>query len=341
MEPLFRTVILLVAICFTTQGITMTKDDTTLPIDVINHCIGRYQIDLPADLKMVKSLYGNSAISLTTYAPDDQESMGVLRGKQRIEQWQAYVEADRKKHINSDTQYIIQELEPTLKTIVYYQDNRKRDNNPNKKHIFRSFFFKDVPQKELGIIINDTGGVFIPRDESQYISVYKNELAEMKKYAARVTYQPWPHNYPGVCLDREISVIYDKAIDEESYLIKFFNGKQSRIAFTSDVFDGSEAELKQKMSDDTGRLSQFASMKVVIAGREGRLFVSHDRYSESARQFRWISIDDKINSTSHARLEIEGNFDIADYPELKSLNSADMIVAILKGIKVRDNGMVY
>lgn len=190
MEPLFRTVILLVAICFTTQGITMTKDDTTLPIDVINHCIDRYQIDLPADLKMVKSLYGNSAISLTTYAPDDQESMGVLRGKQRIEQWQAYVEADRKKHINSDTQYIIQELEPTLKTIVYYQDNRKRDNNPNMKHIFRSFFFKDVPQKELGIIINDTGGIFIPRDESQYISVYKNELAEMKKHAARVTYQP-------------------------------------------------------------------------------------------------------------------------------------------------------
>lgn len=190
MEPLFRTVILLVAICFTTQVITMTKNDTTLPIEVINHCIGRYQIDLPADLKMVESLYGNSAISLTTYAPDDQESMGVLRGKQRIEQWQAYVEAERKKEINSDTQYIIRELESPLKTIVYYIDNRKRKKDLNTEHIFKSFFFKDVPQKELGIIIDDAGGLFIPRDGGQYIAVYKNKLAEMKKHAARVTYQP-------------------------------------------------------------------------------------------------------------------------------------------------------
>lgn len=209
------------------------------------------------------------------------------------------------------------------------------------KHIFRSFFFKDVPQKELGIIINDTGGIFIPRDESQYISVYKNELAEMKKHAARVTYQPWPHNYPGVCLDSEFSIIYDKAMDEKSYFMQFYNGKHSRITFRSNVFLGNQAELEQRISDVTGRLSQFANMKIGIASREGKLFVSYDRYSETARQFRWISIDDKINSISHARLEIEGDFDISDYPEFESFNSTDMIVAILKGIKVRDNGMVY
>ncbi len=336
-----RWLLILLAVSFTTQGITMAKHDTILGINFTDQCLGRYQVALPSDMKRVKTYYCNKSISLNTYAPDDHDSIGVLRGKQRLEQWQNYVEAERKSHIGSVTQYIIRDITPPLKTIAYYSDDRELNLDPNTSHVFASLFFKDIPEKELGIIINDNGNVFIPRNETQYIAHYKTKLAEIKKHADQVTYMLWPHTHPGVCLDNEFTIVSDKTVGDEYYLLEFYNGKNSRFTFKSSIFSGSISALKQEIKSDLGFLSLFASSKVNVAGRQGRLFVSNDRYSVTARVFRWISTDDQVNSISHSRLEIEGSFDMDDYPELSPMNGTDMIIGILKFLKVRENGMVF
>jgi hypothetical protein len=82
------------------------------------HCAGRYQLELPADMKLIRSGYSDEQIKLRSYPPEDQVHDTVYYGDRRVEEWRARVEAERQKEI-VETGYVHESLEGSLKTLVY------------------------------------------------------------------------------------------------------------------------------------------------------------------------------------------------------------------------------
>ncbi|MBQ0831778.1 hypothetical protein [Marinobacter sp.] len=156
----------------------------------------------------------------------------AYRGEQRVEEWQARIEAERQKEI-VETGYVHQELEGGLKTLVFYADRRKipgMREKPNRSHKFETFFLKDFPEVGQAIAIQGLGALgLVSRDEPEYKAIYRERLARMQERAAAVEYHPWPHKKAGVCLDENFVVVNTLAPEREGYAMEFYNGKRSRF----------------------------------------------------------------------------------------------------------------
>ena len=311
------------------------------------HCAGRYQLDLPADMVQIKGTFSVPDIALTLYAENDNsQAKGVLRGDDRLERWQAYVEArrlDDDKHYA--TQYLFKELTNEVQTLVFSTDRKHPkvgQANPDTMRSFDSYFFHDYPEKELGIVI--TGGLgrgVFDYSVDDYQQQFKQRLKIMHQQASQVVYAPWPHSLPGICLSREFTFEHAEPNRRESYLIKFFNGKTSTLNLQVGLYEkGTEENLKRELSRNSGLIAFFGSQKMTVAGRKGRLFISDGKYSTTQREFRWVSTDTKTGSTLLAHLEISGKIEAKDYPSFAPLGGTDIVVGLLKSIKVRENGML-
>ncbi|HDS1207335.1 TPA: hypothetical protein QDZ84_002350 [Shewanella algae] len=324
------------------------------------HCVGRFEFELPQEMQLLTSGYGQPQFSIDIYHQDDRaEKQGVITGEHRVEQWLEYVEELRSKETTKyyPTKYVIKELEPELKTVVYYKDRRRLMQEPDAEHYFAAFFFKDFPQQQLGLSIDGRANKFIARNAPNVDEILQQRLQWMRQAIEKIEYQPWPHKQAGVCLQRNILIAnsqppitpsgpyptsaYKEGSYHENYQAEFFNGKDSLFEIIVNVYGkGEEKGLKEELSRYSGMMAFFASSKTKVAGREGRLFISDGKYSDTQREFTWVSTDSKINSVRYAHMEISGKIEIKDFPQMAPLNATDMIVGLLKGVRVRENGMV-
>ncbi len=321
------------------------------------HCVGRFEFELPQEMQLLTSGYGQPQFSIDIYHQDDKaEKQGVIIGEHRLEQWLAYVEELRLKDAEHyPTKYVVKDLEPDLKTVVYYTDDRRY--GPDEDHHFASFFFKDFPEQQLGLSIDGRANEFIARNAANVDEILQQRLQWMRQAIEKIEYQPWPHKQAGVCLQRNILIAnlqppitpsgpyptsaYKEGSYHENYQAEFFNGKDSLFEIIVNVYGkGEEKGLKEELSRYSGMMAFFASSKTKVAGREGRLFISDGKYSDTQREFTWVSTDSKINSVRYAHMEISGKIEIEDFPAMAPLNATDMIVGLLKGVRVRENGMV-
>ena len=320
------------------------------------HCVGRFEFELPQEMQLLTSGYGQPQFSIDIYHQDDKsEKQGVITGEHRLDQWLEYVEELRLKDAElHPTKYVIKDLEPDLKTVVFYTDYRRY--GPDKKHYFASFFFKDFPEQQLGLSIDGRANEFIARDAPNVDEILQQRLQWMRQAIEKIEYQPWPHKQAGVCLQRNILIAnlqppitpsgpyptsaYKEGSYHENYQAEFFNGKDSLFEIIVNVYGkGEEKGLKEELSRYSGMMAFFASSKTKVAGREGRLFISDGKYSDTQREFTWVSTDSKINSVRYAHMEISGKIEIKDFPQMAPLNATEMIVGLLKGVRVRENGM--
>ena len=330
----------------TTQGMAMNKTDVNeagVPeFEFTEHCAGRYQLELPADMKLIDSGYNDELIMTSVYPTEEQVHDTAYRGEQRVEEWRARVEAERLKE-KVETGYVHQNLEGSLKTLVYYADRRKlpyASKDPNAAHKFETFFLKDFPEVEQAIAIQGQGvHGNISRDEPDYKAIFRERLAGIQERAGHVEYHPWPHKKAGVCLDREFVVVNTVTPEREGYAMEYYNGKRSRFVLMGGTFH-SESALKEELSRNSGLMAFLASSSMKVAGRKGRLFISDGKYSETEREFRWVATDTKVDSFRHAHLEIEGSIEMKDYPEMAPMKGTDVIVGLLKSVKERPYGML-
>ncbi|MBO2674694.1 hypothetical protein I6M53_08430 [Shewanella algae] len=320
------------------------------------HCVGRFEFELPEEMQLLTSGYGQPQFFINIYHQDDKaEKKGVITGEHRLEQWLAYVEELRLKDAElHPTKYVVKDLEPDLKTVVFYADHRRY--GPDEKHYFASFFFKDFPEQQLGLSIDGRANEFIARDAPNVDEILQQRLQWMRQAIEKIEYQPWPHKQAGVCLQRNILIAnsqppktpsgpyptsaYKEGSYHENYGAEFFNGKDSLFEIIVNVYGkGEEKGLKEELSRHSGMMAFFASSKTKVAGREGRLFISDGKYSDTQREFTWVSTDSKVNSVRYAHMEISGKIEIEDFPAMAPLNATDMIVGLLKSVRVRENGM--
>ncbi|BCV32048.1 hypothetical protein [Shewanella algae] len=311
------------------------------------HCAGRFELELPESMQLLTSGYGQPQFFINIYHQDDKaEKKGVITGEHRLEQWLEYVEELRLKDAElHPTKYVVKDLEPDLKTLVFYTDHRRY--GPDEKHYFASFFFKDFPQQQVGISIDGRADKFIARNAPNVDEILQQRLQWMRQAIEKIEYQPWPHKQAGVCLPRNILIANSQPLKNaegsyhENYGMEFYNGKDSLFEILVNVYGKDQGKaLKEELSRHSGMMAFFASSKTKVAGREGRLFISDGKYSDTQREFRWISTDSKVNSVRYAHMEISGKIEIKDFPEMAPLNATDMIVGLLKGVRVRENGMV-
>ncbi|MGO3296303.1 MAG: hypothetical protein ACTILN_11595 [Marinobacter sp.] len=330
----------------TTQGMAMNKTDVNeagVPdFKFTEHCAGRYQLELPADMKLIRSGYNDELIMASVYPPEEQVHDTAYRGEQRVEEWRARVEAERQKEI-VETGCVHEGLEGSLKTLVFYADRRKipgMREKPNRSHKFETFFLKDFPEVKQAIAIQGQGALgLVPRDEPDYKAIFRERLAGIQERVGHVEYHPWPHKKAGVCLDREFVVVNTVAPEREGYSMKFYNGKRSEFTLMGGTYT-SEERLKDVQSEASGMLAFLASSSMKVAGRKGRLFVSDGKYSETEREFRWVATDSKVNNFHNGHFVIEGSIEMKDYPEMAPMKGTDVIVGLLKGVKKRPYGML-
>ncbi|WP_345856121.1 hypothetical protein [Shewanella algae] len=343
----------LVMVCFWQGEAVMAQSEKMQegPASMVftKHCAGRFELELPESMQLLTSGYGQPQFFINIYHQDDKaEKKGVINGEHRLEQWLAYVEELRSKDgKHSPTEYVIKDLEPNLKTVVYYKDRRKLNKDPDAKHFFASFFFKDFPEQQIGISIDGRANEFIARNAPNVDEILQQRLQWMRQAIEKIEYQPWPHKQAGVCLPRNILIANSQPLKNaegsyhENYGMEFYNGKDSLFEILVNVYGKDQGKaLKEELSRHSGMMAFFASSKTKVAGREGRLFISDGKYSDTQREFRWISTDSKVNSVRYAHMEISGKIEIKDFPEMAPLNATDMIVGLLKGVRVRENGMV-
>jgi len=330
----------------TTQGMAMSKTDVNEAeapeFEFTEHCAGRYQLELPADMKLIRSGYSDEQIKLRIYPPEEQVHDTAYRGEQRVEEWRVRVEAERLKE-KVETYYVHQNLEGSLKTLVYYADWRKLpylSEDPDTAHIFETFFLKDFPEVEQAIAIQGQGSLgVVQRTETDYKAIFRERLAGIQERAGHVEYHPWPHKKAGVCLDREFVVVNTLAPEREGYSMSFYNGKRSEFTLMGGTYT-SEGRLKDVLSEASGMLAFLASSSMKVAGRKGRLFISDGKYSETEREFRWVATDSKVNSFHNGHFVIEGAIEMKDYPEMAPMSGTDVIVGLLKGVQERPYGML-
>ncbi|MGI2857451.1 hypothetical protein ACRTDL_04525 [Shewanella algae] len=312
------------------------------------HCVGRFEFELPQEMQLLTSGYGQPQFFINIYHQNNTDrKKGVITGEHRLEQWLAYVEELRIKDAEHyPTKYVIKDLEPNLKTVVYYKDRRKLNKDPNAKHFFTSFFFKDFPQQQLGLSIDGRADKFIARNAPNVDEILQQRLQWMRQAIEKIEYQPWPHKQAGVCLQRNILIANSQPLKNaegsyhENYGMEFYNGKDSLFEILVNVYGKDQGKaLKEELSRYSGMMAFFASSKTKVAGREGRLFISDGKYSDTQREFTWVSTDSKINSVRYAHMEISGKIEIKDFPAMAPLNATDMIVGLLKSVRVRENGM--
>ncbi|BEH16039.1 hypothetical protein [Marinobacter shengliensis] len=347
MAPVIRNTLMgLLILTQTTQGMAMNKTDVreeeAPEFEFTEHCAGRYQLELPADMKLIDSGYNDELIMTSVYPPEEQVHDTAYRGESRVEDWQARVEAQRQKEI-VETGYVHKGLEGSLKTLVYYADYRKMpglSEDPDAWHSFKAFMLRDFPDVEKAIAVEgQEANGNIKRDESDYKAIYRERLARMQERAAQVEYHPWPHKKAGVCLDREFVVVNTLAPEREGYAMEFYNGKRSRFLLMGGTYT-SEGRLKEVQKEASGMLAFLASSKMKVAGRKGRLFISDGKYSETEREFRWIATDSEVNSFKNGHFVIEGAIEMKDYPEMAPMKGTDVIVGLLKGVRERPYGML-
>ncbi|QGS60471.1 hypothetical protein [Shewanella algae] len=329
---------------------TYAKEIPPRPAGMVftKHCVGRFEFELPQEMQLLTSGYGQPQFFINIYHQDDKaEKKGVITGEHRLEQWLAYVEELHSKAAKyGPTKYVIRDLEPELKTLVYNEDSRVLMNDPNAKHDFSSFFFKDFPEQQVGISIDGRADKFIARNAPNVDEILQQRLQWMRQAIDKIEYQPWPHKQAGVCLPRNILIANSQPLKNaegsyhENYGMEFYNGKDSLFEILVNVYGKDQGKaLKEELSRHSGMMAFFASSKTKVAGREGRLFISDGKYSDTQREFRWVSTDSKINSVRYAHMEISGKIEIKDFPAMAPLNATDMIVGLLKSVRVRENGM--
>lgn len=321
---------------------TDVREEEAPEFEFTEHCAGRYQLELPADMKLIDSGYNDELIMTSVYPPEEQVHDTAYRGESRVEDWQARVEAQRQKEI-VETGYVHKGLEGSLKTLVYYADYRKMpglSEDPDAWHSFKAFMLRDFPDVEKAIAVEgQEANGNIKRDESDYKAIYRERLARMQERAAQVEYHPWPHKKAGVCLDREFVVVNTLAPEREGYAMEFYNGKRSRFLLMGGTYT-SEGRLKEVQKEASGMLAFLASSKMKVAGRKGRLFISDGKYSETEREFRWIATDSEVNSFKNGHFVIEGAIEMKDYPEMAPMSGTDVIVGLLKGVQLRPYAML-
>ncbi|MBQ0831774.1 hypothetical protein [Marinobacter sp.] len=347
MTPIIRNALMgLLLLSQTTQGMAMNKTDaseTEVPeFEFTEHCAGRYQLELPTDMKLIDSGYNDELVMTSVYPPEELVHDTVYRGEQRVEEWQARVEAQRQKGI-VETEYVHKNLEGNLKTLVYYADYRKMpglSEDPDAWHSFNAFMLRDFPEVEQAIAIEgQEANGNIKRDNPDYKAIYRERLAQMQERANDVEFHPWPHKKAGVCLDENFVVVNTVTPEREGYAMEFYNGKRSRFVLMGGTFH-SESALKEELSRNSGLMAFLASSSMKVAGRKGRLFISDGKYSETEREFRWVATDTKVDSFRHAHLEIEGAIEMKDYPEMAPMSGTDVIVGLLKGVRERPYGLL-
>ncbi|HEW9974235.1 TPA: hypothetical protein VGT13_001174 [Shewanella algae] len=341
----------LVMVCFWQGEAVMAQSEKMQegPASMVftKHCAGRFELELPESMQLLTSGYGQPQFFINIYHQDDKaEKKGVITGEHRLEQWQDYVEELRLKDAElHPTKYVVKDLEPDLKTLVFYTDHRRY--GPDEDHHFAGFFFKDFPEQQVGISIDGRADKFIARNAPNVDEILQQRLQWMRQAIEKIEYQPWPHKQAGVCLPRNILIANSQPLKNaegsyhENYGMEFYNGKDSLFEILVNVYGKDQGKaLKEELSRHSGMMAFFASSKTKVAGREGRLFISDGKYSDTQREFRWISTDSKVNSVRYAHMEISGKIEIKDFPQMAPLNATDMIVGLLKGVRVRENGMV-
>ncbi|CZF78922.1 hypothetical protein GCE9029_01144 [Grimontia celer] len=315
-------------------------------LTLVRHCAGRFELELPKDMTLLEAGYGQPEFSIDMYAEGDKTEGGLYRGEQRLEQWLSYIDKKRQKDSEfSPTEYVIQELKPHLKTVSFHADIRGLMDDDNAPYSFTTYFFQDFPEQQMGLSIQGLAIGHIPRNVENVQETFNSRVTWMKEAISEtVIHQPWPHNQFGICMPNGILINNSSPVQtqqgyfQENYAFEFFNGKKSIFRLLVVVYSD-ETALKQEISQVSGLLSFIASSKTKVAGRNGRLFINDGKYSDTEREFKWVSTDSKVNSVRFAHIEIEGKIEIDDYPELKPLNATDMVVALINGVRVRENGM--
>ncbi|MBE1275012.1 hypothetical protein [Enterovibrio baiacu] len=332
-----------------TQASSQPEGPESIPFST--HCLGRYLIDLPQDMALLKLSVVHPIYQFNTFgsgAIRGRDNKGLLEGKERIATWLKMVDEEKIKYYQENpAQYVAQKLDQDIKVGVIEVDLKALREDPNADRLFQTYLLVDNPDIKKSLVVNEIYDLRLPKGQKDATEKINARAANLVKAASNIELGNVSNtNAVGLCFPDGITVHAsspEKDTDgsyRELYTVSFRNGKNSSLEFDVTTYpSGAESSLEEETDKASGLWAMLASKKVTVAGREGRLFISDGQYSSSQREFVWTSSDSKTNSVRNTHIQISGELEIEDYPQMKPLNATDVIIALLKSIRIRENGM--
>ena len=128
-----------------TQTKTNLEGPESVPFQ--SQCMGRYLIDLPKDMKLMRLYYVHPLYSFKTDgdgANGGRSNDGLLLGKERIDTWLDFVETERKDNfLDRPAKYLTKQIDKPIKTVILDLDVRGVRNDPNADRVFRTYLLVD------------------------------------------------------------------------------------------------------------------------------------------------------------------------------------------------------
>ncbi|PVZ68921.1 hypothetical protein [Pelagibaculum spongiae] len=302
-------------------------------------CISRYQMDLPSDSYYTVARYKDSLVKVVISDPSLKKAkkIGFYDGIERKKDWANRIEKKRSERFN-EPKYFNKLFSDDLSILSYFI--RFHPGKPGDGYIFKTFGLKNFLNMAVEI---DAKTVEFDYSDQRYREKYAEHLERYKQRANQMAYQPWPHNQLGICLNNQLLLNTEKALDDEYFQITYTNGKETKFTFEFIAFPKQHWQsLDKKMGYSAGLVSLFASEHLTVGGRAGRLFVSPGRYDDSILEYKWVASDAKAGSTRLPYMRISGSVNVADFPELVAvgITNEDLLVILLRSMRVRENGML-
>ncbi len=303
-------------------------------------CVGRYQIELPADTAFKNVLYKDGALTLDISGMGDSERLkGYFSGDLVQKRWFDEYKASKLARYDRSTPYLNNSNDELdiLGSYLHFHPGKSDEG-----YIFDTFGLRKFKDKRVALALTASSAEYEIHDRQ-----YKNKYAEIVKTfsdrALLFKHQTWPHNQLGVCINNDILMNTANALPDEYLSVMHSNGKRTSFRFVFEAYSADRREyLQQTMDHETGIIRYFASERFSVAGRSGRLLISPGRYSDKELQFKWVASSPEAGSTRFPYMEIRGKVRIDEYPELHAagMTNEAFLVLLLDGMKVRDNGLV-
>lgn len=285
--------LLLVTGCSATRK-TKSSSTPLKSVPIINetsYCVGPYMLSLPANMKKIHANYKSKYLQVSTYSQQNKyRKDGLLHGSKRLKNWLDSIEQNRLAIKEHSTQYVLKDIIPQLKTVVYYYNDLDDELDltielePEKlNHHFAYFLFKDFPTQNLGIQLRE-GEHFPPITfaDKDFVNIFEKRASLTKQQANLVEYHRWPHTSEQFCIDNEFTLNIHSLSNTEYYVIQFANSKNSRLEIMLTGTKSAEEiaiPLKQK----------------IFEKHEENNTITTKNQKAIPNTIKWISTTEKIN----------------------------------------------
>lgn len=303
------------------------------------HCVGHYTLTLPEILGFTKAehLFDNFDVNF------NHDNQGKKMRSESSWQWLISKKTMQAKKIGIKDAVIYSNLTTNPKQLVVYQDvfDDIVSEVTYEKDIkrFQPVYLLNFDEPKRSLIVQGKS-LTLPDtvSDNQAIVLLKPSLQAQSIDINNISYKQAMFNRIDYCLNDDFIYTPDRQQQRESYTATY-RSQSDKSYFEIDVESyvlGQEKWLQDRLNRAPLDNALFTRSDLTVSGHPGKLYISSNKYSAGAWDFRWHNTDMSTGNQQRPLIFIGGRIDAKDFPSSYQDNDiVQVIYWILKHMQVR------